>query len=964
MQRRKVGRTRTPVTLLNISGDDGPQLLSQKRKGGAKEKKRKGASGHDNDGSTTDDTCHVCHALDPQFLSTADVSAVAPPVPVCGISCESAYLASKNCFRASGGGVGERGCGSGRGQGGRGGHGRGSAGAPSRARSQSAQIAMLAASAQEDGLKARGGGTAGGGQPRRAAASAAAAKATAVKQEDKRGGGASSSRSYPRPASTLPAATASRGRKRGSSAGADEAGEEGTAGGGAHGDEDDAESSDDPTTHVEAQDSSLRRKRSRRAPIRAAVKKTTAKAKPKPAAAAADTQMYRVREIKDHRLIRKNRHYLVSWEGWPDSASTWEPEQNIPEWLVSSYLARVAAATKGEEGGSAAAAGPGRTATAKGAKKTMGGEAALSPTYCLNGTPEGILNNQLAQTLLGDIKKQESAAPFLHPVDAEGLGLLDYYEVVQQPMDLGTLTTRLAQGSYENVPQLVADLRLVWKNARAYSTNDVVSEMAEKLATFCESKLKRVQFASDPNALAEEVVGFASEDFNFVTSELSLHKGGLSVDSKRGGGFSPQASPASASKTHMQVRLRELLLSKRMRCLHALPAMGHGQLTTDLAFSCAWWPFCASQQVYALETLWPQHHKTRNNRTDVVYDTSSCPLAKNRHNTKILRKVLSNVLKQPHAWLFEKPVDPVELGVPDYFNVIKHPMDLGSALRKLDDGVYEEVSLLLQDIDLVWSNALLYNTDDSEVATMARAMRDHFDGAFEKVEHQLEGSTIVSPKQPESVPTIAVKDSGSAAGSPRRKSKKSKAEQKQQLLQQQQQQQQQIKQAQQQAQQVQQQQFPQQQFPQQAHGLQHQAVQMAHAQQQQQQMADDQRQLQRKYEEHRSKQEGLMAQHKQQLEMLEQQQLKLQLELQLKQQQDGLPTQQHQQERAEQQQRQQMQQEQLLVRQLEELQQHQNMQPPDNRLQLEQLEQEQQLNQVRLMVCLGIASSRVLTPCP
>ena len=601
MQRRRITRTRTPVALLNISGDDGPQLQSQKRKGGAKEKKRKGASGrssgHDNDGSTADNTCHVCHALDPQFLSTADVSAVAPPVPVCGISCESAYLASKNCFRASGGGAGERGSGSGRGQGGQGGRGRGSAGAPSRARSQSAQIAMLAAAAQRDGRKERGGG-AGGGQPRRAAASAAAAKATVVKQEDKRGGGASSSRSYPRPASTRPAATASRGRKR-SSAGADEAEEEEEeAGGGAHGDEDDAESSDDPTTHVEAQDSSLRRKRSRPAQIRAAVKKTKAKAKPKPAAAAADTQMYRVREIKDHRLIRKSRHYLVSWEGWPDSASTWEPAQNIPEWLVSSYLARVAAANKGEEGGSAAEAGPGQTATAKGAKKTMGGEAALSSTYCLNGTPEGILNNQLAQTLLGDIKKQESAAPFLHPVDAEGLGLLDYYEVVQQPMDLGTLTTRLAQGSYENVPQLVADLRLVWKNARAYSTNDVVSEMAEKLATFCESKLKRVQFASDPNALAEEAVGFASEDFNFVASELS--QGGLSVDSKRGGGFSPQASPASASKAHMQVRLRELLLSKRVRCLHALPATGHGQLTTDLAFSCA----CGRSVHRSKSTLW------------------------------------------------------------------------------------------------------------------------------------------------------------------------------------------------------------------------------------------------------------------------------------------------------------------------------------------------------------------------
>jgi len=31
-----------------------------------------------------------------------------------------------------------------------------------------------------------------------------------------------------------------------------------------------------------------------------------------------------------------------------------------------------------------------------------------------------------------------------------------------------------------------------------------------------------------------------------------------------------------------------------------------------------------------------------------------------------------------HGWVFNEPVDPIKLGIPDYFQIIKHPMDLGT----------------------------------------------------------------------------------------------------------------------------------------------------------------------------------------------------------------------------------------------------------------------------------------------
>ncbi len=39
-----------------------------------------------------------------------------------------------------------------------------------------------------------------------------------------------------------------------------------------------------------------------------------------------------------------------------------------------------------------------------------------------------------------------------------------------------------------------------------------------------------------------------------------------------------------------------------------------------------------------------------------------------------------------NAWPFNQPVDPVALNIPDYLDVVKQPMDLGTVLKNLDAG--------------------------------------------------------------------------------------------------------------------------------------------------------------------------------------------------------------------------------------------------------------------------------------
>ncbi|XP_031256038.1 transcription factor GTE1-like isoform X1 [Pistacia vera] len=75
-------------------------------------------------------------------------------------------------------------------------------------------------------------------------------------------------------------------------------------------------------------------------------------------------------------------------------------------------------------------------------------------------------------TIFRQITQHKWAGPFMNPVDVEGLGLHDYYEVIDKPMDLGTIKTKMDAkdgNGYKNVREIYADVRLVFKNAMKYN---------------------------------------------------------------------------------------------------------------------------------------------------------------------------------------------------------------------------------------------------------------------------------------------------------------------------------------------------------------------------------------------------------------------------------------------------------------------------------------------------------------
>jgi len=52
---------------------------------------------------------------------------------------------------------------------------------------------------------------------------------------------------------------------------------------------------------------------------------------------------------------------------------------------------------------------------------------------------------------------------------------------------------------------------------------------------------------------------------------------------------------------------------------------------------------------------------------------------------------------------------------PDYFQIIKHPMDLGTVLKKLKSFAYQSKAQFANDLYLIYSNCLAYNSDPGSV---------------------------------------------------------------------------------------------------------------------------------------------------------------------------------------------------------------------------------------------------------
>ncbi|XP_073225909.1 transcription factor GTE7-like isoform X2 [Cicer arietinum] len=103
---------------------------------------------------------------------------------------------------------------------------------------------------------------------------------------------------------------------------------------------------------------------------------------------------------------------------------------------------------------------------------------------------------------------------------------------------------------------------------------------------------------------------------------------------------------------------------------------------------------------------------------------------------KACSHILQKLMKNKHAWIFNSPVDVSGLGLHDYYDIIKHPMDLGTVKEKLVKNAYATPADFAYDVRLTFNNALTYNPKGHEVNTAAEQFLARFEELFRPVHEQ------------------------------------------------------------------------------------------------------------------------------------------------------------------------------------------------------------------------------------
>ncbi|XP_053353982.1 bromodomain testis-specific protein isoform X1 [Clarias gariepinus] len=88
--------------------------------------------------------------------------------------------------------------------------------------------------------------------------------------------------------------------------------------------------------------------------------------------------------------------------------------------------------------------------------------------------------------------------------------------------------------------------------------------------------------------------------------------------------------------------------------------------------------------------------------------------------------VVKAMWRHNFSWPFRHPVDAVQLNLPDYYTIIKNPMDLNTIKKRLENNYYWKAMECVEDFNTMFTNCYVYNQPGDDIVLMAQALEKLF----------------------------------------------------------------------------------------------------------------------------------------------------------------------------------------------------------------------------------------------
>lgn len=103
----------------------------------------------------------------------------------------------------------------------------------------------------------------------------------------------------------------------------------------------------------------------------------------------------------------------------------------------------------------------------------------------------------------------------------------------------------------------------------------------------------------------------------------------------------------------------------------------------------------------------------------------------------VFRYIISDIRTDTHAWPFLQPVNEKE--VPDYYQIIKAPMDISKIEQNVEDDKYDSLEAFERDFIQIFKNCYIYNAPSTTYCKCAHVLEKRFKDRMKEVKKTLNG---------------------------------------------------------------------------------------------------------------------------------------------------------------------------------------------------------------------------------
>ena len=315
--------------------------------------------------------------------------------------------------------------------------------------------------------------------------------------------------------------------------------------------------------------------------------------------------------------------------------------------------------------------------------------------------------------VIANLKKSSISAFFREPVNPVALNIPTYFDVIKQPMDLGTVDRKLKSSTYERLSQFVTDFNLIVNNTITFNgTIHNVTLSGMKMKQSFDNQMKALPPAHFALSAKDEKKPTKAKEHPVRTT--SQRRPSTSQASVAGSARSP-ATPVSATTFALGPEGMPLIRRDSMA--------GDGR---------------------------PKRAIHPPKRRDHEFGPGRPRKKKFEWQLKFCKEVINEMKKKKYeafAHFFYHPVDPVALNIPSYHKIVKKPMDMESVERKLDTNQYEKARDFEDDVRQIFKNCYLFNQPGEFVYTSGQQLERLFEDKWATKEEWLASHEPASEPQ-------------------------------------------------------------------------------------------------------------------------------------------------------------------------------------------------------------------------